>query len=704
MNNEVEQGKREALQAIIDSFAQAAAGCHNPDKPGASRVPRHQLLELLLRVQDSLGYVPSWSIEHLATACNTTRADVYGVAGFYDDIRLVDDQPAKPKIQICRAEACQSMGADRLFSQAEERLQQQAEVESVYCLGNCALAPSARIGDRIIARAEVQSLAALAEQKQSTDSADCLIAPTTPVSQQGCLYLGLDTGSISVGSAELLQSLTQLATEQQFDLVTTGGRGLYHLEPLVEIAQEGVRHAFVLVSAQDVPELLKSGKVNTSHACYAGEVAKLPELACQNRLTFARAGEINPLDFAGWQATGGMAGMNNAFKLDPAQLVELITASGLRGRGGAGFPTGIKWRTVMQAEDEQKYVVCNADEGDSGTFADRLLMESDPFTLIEGMVIAAYAVGANQGYIYLRSEYPLVHSRISAALQQARTHGLLGKGIAGKLDFDIELRRGAGAYICGEETSLLESLEGKRGTIRFKPPLPAIEGAFSKPTALNNVITLATVPYICANGAEAHAALGRDKSRGTLTLQLAGNIKRGGLYEVPFGMSLRELIEDIGGGSASGRPIRAVQVGGPLGAYFPPELFDLPLDYEAFAAQRGMLGHGGVVVFDDSVNLAAQAEYAMLFCAHESCGKCTPCRLGSTRGAELISQMRVQVAAGSGASNEQVALLSDLCELMEQTSLCALGGMTPYPVTSALKHFPQDFGLEQETVQLGAVK
>jgi len=692
------------LKTLIEHFADESGACHNPGKPGAARVERSLLIQLLHRVQDTFGCLPHWALPELAAACNTTRADVHAVASFYPDFRLADTPPARPVARICRAEACQAIDGRQLYDQAREQLADMAEIESAYCLGNCALAPAAQVGERTLARAGIDSITkALDEQKQpeKLKQKDPLITPPDKRTKTAALTirLGLDTGAISAGATELLDPLTQLAASRQADLITTGGRGLYHLEPLVEIAAEGRRHAYAQVTPEDVDSLLlNEARPNTEHPRYIGLVDKQPQLAAQKRITFANAGEIHPLDFDSWKAAGGMRGLRRALSMDGEAIVEELIASGLRGRGGAGFPTGIKWRTVMQAQADQKYVVCNADEGDSGTFADRLLLESDPFTLIEGMVIAAHTVGANQGYVYLRSEYPLVEKRFDLALRIARRSGLLGENIDinGKgLNFDIELRRGAGAYICGEETSLLESLEGKRGTIRFKPPLPALQGAFGKPTVLNNVITLATVPAILAQGAQAYAGLGRNQSRGTLTAQLGGNVKRGGLYEIPFGLTLRELVEDLGGGTASGRPVRAVQVGGPLGAYLPPSLFDTPLDYESFAAKRAMLGHGGVVVFDDSVDLAEQAEYALRFCAHESCGKCTPCRIGSTRGAELVTQMRARRARQGSASEGQVKLLTELCEVMEQTSLCALGGLTPYPVLSALDHFREDFGLTQ---------
>ncbi|MBX3539990.1 MAG: formate dehydrogenase [Chelatococcus sp.] len=427
----------------------------------------------------------------------------------------------------------------------------------------------------------------------------------------------------------------------------------------------------------------------TAHPLYLGLTEDIPFLKRQTRFTFARCGVVDPLSLDDYKAAGGLKGLEAALTLTPEAIVDQVTQSGLRGRGGAGFPTGIKWKTVLAADGPRKFVVTNADEGDSGTFADRMLMEGDPFVLIEGMIIAGFAVGASHGYIYSRSEYPHANDVMAKALAIAESAGLLGADILGSgRAFTVELRIGAGAYVCGEETALLESIEGRRGQVRAKPPLPAIKGLFGAPTVINNLLTLASVPFILAEGAAAYAAVGFGRSRGTMAVQLAGNIRYGGLFETGFGVSLGELVEDIGGGTATGRRIKAVQVGGPLGAYFPPALFDTPFDYEAFAARDGLIGHGGIVVFDDTVEMARQARFAMEFCAIESCGKCTPCRIGSTRGVEVVDRI---IAGRDVEAN--ATLLADLCETMKFGSLCALGGFTPYPVMSALTHFREDFGL-----------
>jgi len=502
------------------------------------------------------------------------------------------------------------------------------------------------------------------------------------------IYVPCDSAALAVGADAVAAAIAREAARRGLDveIVRNGTRGLLWLEPLVEVATPQGRIGFGPVDAGDVGALFDAEF--GSHPLALGLVEQIPYLARQQRLTFARIGITDPLSLDDYRAHGGYRGLHNALLMAPSEIVAAVTASGLRGRGGAAFPTGIKWNTVLKAPGLEKYIVCNADEGDSGTFADRIVMESDPYVLIEGMTVAGIAVGATRGYIYVRSEYPHAIAQLEAAIARAYAEGYLGRSLCSSgRSFDLEVRKGAGAYICGEETALLESLEGKRGIVRAKPPLPALAGLFGKPTVINNVLSLATVPIILDKGARYYQDYGMGRSRGTLPVQLAGNIKHGGLIELAFGITLREILYDYGGGSASGRPIKAVQVGGPLGAYLPEAQWDTPLDYEAFAALWAVLGHGGIVVHDDSADMAKLARYAMQFCAVESCGKCTPCRIGSTRGVEVIDKIR----AGDERA-QQVILLRDLCDTMLYGSLCAMGGMTPYPVLSALNHFPQDFG------------
>jgi formate dehydrogenase iron-sulfur subunit len=506
------------------------------------------------------------------------------------------------------------------------------------------------------------------------------------------IYLPLDSAAVAMGADEIAVAIKSEAASRgvTVEIIRNGSHGMVWLEPLVEVVTKAGRTGFGPMTVADVPGLF--GDL-AAHRKALGPVADLPWMKGQTRLTFARVGVIDPLSLSDYEAFGGLTGLRKALEMDKAGIVAEVTASGLRGRGGAGFPTGIKWKTVSEASADRKYIVCNADEGDSATFADRMLMEGDPFTLIEGMVIAGLATGAIKGFVYIRSEYPIAIHVMQSACHLARQTGLLGASVLGSSSaFDIEIRVGAGAYVCGEETSLLNSLEGKRGVVRAKPPLPALEGFMGKPTVVNNVISLASVPVILAKGAAHYQNFGLGRSRGTIPLQIAGNVKHGGLYECAFGLTLGEIVDKIAGGTASGRPVKAVQVGGPLGAYHPRSEFDTPFGYEEFSGKNGLIGHAGLTVFDDGADMLKQARFAMEFCAIESCGKCTPCRIGAVRGTETIDR----IARGDATA---IPLLTDLCSTMKSGSLCALGGFTPYPVMSALTHFPDDFSRAKEAAE-----
>ncbi|QPM90210.1 formate dehydrogenase beta subunit [Pseudooceanicola algae] len=503
------------------------------------------------------------------------------------------------------------------------------------------------------------------------------------------IYVSRDSAAKALGADEVAEALTAEidASGIRGEIIRTGSRGMVWLEPLVEIDAGQGRMAYGPISADDVPALL-GGRIDS-----LGLTEEIPFFARQTRLTFARCGVTDPLSLSDYETHGGLVGLRRALVMSGEEIVDEVKVSGLRGRGGAGFPTGIKWDTVRLARAAQKYIVCNADEGDSGTFADRMIMEGDPYTLIEGMAIAGLATGATRGYVYLRSEYPDAIAVMEEAVKRARAAGILGADVLGSgRTFDMEIRSGAGAYVCGEETSLLNSLEGKRGVVRSKPPLPALEGFLGRPTVVNNVISLATVPVIFEKGADFYAAFGLGRSKGTIPVQIAGNVARGGLFETAFGMPLGELVEEVAGGTASGRAVKAVQIGGPLGAYFARDKFDTPFGYEDFDGQGGLIGHAGLVVFDDSADMLKMARFAMEFCAVESCGKCTPCRIGAVRGVETLDR----IAAGDSAA---VEVLTDLCEVMKDGSLCALGGFTPYPVMSALQAFPEEFAGVKEAAE-----
>ena len=676
----------EVLQALLDG----------------SPTDADYLLPVLQQVQQRFGYVSPAAIRFVAQAFNRSRAEVYGVVSFYGDLR--EEPVGDVVVQLCMAEACQAVGCRELARHAESSLQVKlgettpdgrVQLEAVYCLGNCALGPSVRLGGAVHGGVTADRLDALVHEALTTahreagtvtdltDSSDIVAARGMPCTVR--VFVPNDTAARSVGADAVAAAINALGLD--IAVVRNGSRGAYWLEPLVEIDTPQGRVGFANITAEQVTALFADRRLpNADHSLSIGLVDDIPWLRDQHRITFRRVGIIDPLSLSDYRAHGGWAGLEHALTVTPQAIIDEVNASGLRGRGGAAFPAGIKWQTVLNAESATKYIVCNADEGDSGTFADRLLMEADPFQLVEGMIVAGLAVGATRGFIYLRSEYPHTIHVMTRALQIARDAGVLGSRVMGTAHaFDIALRVGGGAYICGEETALLESLEGKRGVVRAKPPLPARSGLFGQPTVINNVLTLAAVSAIVAHGGAHYAGFGVERSTGTMPFQLGGNVMRGGIVEVPFGITLTDLITRFGGGSYSRRPIKAIQVGGPLGAYLPESQWGTLLGYEHFAAIGAMLGHGGIVVFDDTVDMGAQAEFAMAFCAHESCGKCTPCRIGSTRAVEVIGRIR-----RGEAKRKNWELLDELCETMELGSLCALGGLAPMPVRSVMKHFAGD--------------
>jgi len=661
---------------------------------------RGALLPVLHAVQAEFGYVDPRSVAVIADVLNLSRAEVHGVVTFYRDFR--DEPPGRRVVKVCRAEACQAVGADDLATHVQSGLgirfggttsDGAVSLDQVFCLGNCALGPSVMVDEHVHGRVDADRLDELLSSEPALDTvADAEAGAIT-------VYVPRDASARAVGADAVAAEIEAHARARgaAVTIVRNGSRGLLWLEPLVEVTAPEGRIAYGPVAPRDVGSLFDAGFLDGgAHALGLGATDEIPWLARQQRITFARVGVIDPLSADEYEATGGLEGLRRALTMAPEEICDELVESGLRGRGGAGFPAGIKWRTVLDAPPGERFVCCNADEGDSGTFADRMLMEGDPFLLIEGMVIAAHVIGAREGFVYLRSEYPDALATLGEALDIARERGWLGDAVLGSgLAFDITIRVGAGSYICGEETAMLESLEGKRGVVRAKPPLPALEGLFGRPTIVNNVLTLATVPPIVAGGPAAYHELGVGRSRGTQVFQLAGNLAHGGIVEVPFGVSLGELVDDFGDGTRSGRPVRAAQVGGPLGAYLPTSSFDVAMDYEALAEADGLLGHGGVVAFDDTVDLAHQARFAMEFCAEESCGKCTPCRIGAVRGVELMDRIisrrgRVD-ARGQEDRDANLELLGELCDVMVDGSLCAMGGLTPLPVRSALRHFGGDF-------------
>jgi len=662
---------------------------HNSPEPAVLEAIRAHadwaggLLPALHAMQHLAGYIDKAYIPLLADTFNISTAEVYGVITFYKDFRT--EAPKGPVVQVCRAEACISRGGKATEMRALELGASLAvEIEEVFCLGLCAQGPAAATGGRMFTGVDEAMIETIIGDAVRRAPAPAAIRDS--VGEGVTVYVPRDAAARAAGADEVAAAL---ASQADVRVVRNGSRGMLWLEPLVEVQTSQGRVAYGPVSVDDVPSLIAAGlTVAGEHPLRLGLTEALPWMLAQQRITYARVGVIDPRDADEYEAHGGMAGLRAALAMQPAAVVTEVTESGLRGRGGAAFPTGIKLRTALDTPSPQKYIVCNADEGDSGSFADRMLMEGDPFLLIEGMIIAGWATGASDGFIYIRSEYPDAIEAVRSAIATCEGRGWLsGVGAVGGISgtdfaFRLHVRIGAGAYICGEETALMESIEGKRGIVRAKPPLPAIAGLWGRPTVILNVLSLAAIPTIMADGAAAYAALGHGRSRGTQLMQIAGNVAHGGIFEAEFGITVCDLVERFGGGSASGRPVRAVQVGGPLGAYLAPEQFDLAIDYEAFAAAGALLGHGSMVVFDDTVDMLGMARFAMEFCAIESCGKCTPCRIGSTRGVELIDK----IIAGE-RRDENMTVLMDLCEVMADASLCAMGGFTPLPVRSAIAHF-----------------
>ncbi|TKB34744.1 MAG: formate dehydrogenase [Nitrospira sp.] len=444
------------------------------------------------------------------------------------------------------------------------------------------------------------------------------------------LYLSNDTSSRAAGADKLADAWRD---RSEIQLIHTSSRGAFFLEPMVERDTAGGREAWFNVLPNDLPRIV-AGVGGT-------KVAEIPYLQQQTRFTFANFGITEPLALDEYQSRGGFKGLAAAQSLSPDAIVDVLRLSGLRGRGGAAFPVWKKWQVAQQTESEQKYVVANADEGDAGTYSDRMMMEGDPFRLIEGMMICARAIGATRGYLYCRYEYPAAARAMQFAIQKAREADLFD---CDDYPFDLEVVTGAGSYVCGEETALLESLEGRRGVVLAKPPYPAVSGLYGKPTIVSNVLTFATLPNILANGGAWHASLGTEGSRGTMALQIGGRVKQPGLVEVPFGLTLRDVLDRFGGGMAPGARLKAVQVGGPLGSLFPESQLDIPICYDAFAGAGAILGHGGIVVYDDDTSMVDLARHFMAFTADESCGKCTPCRVGSVRGREILE--RIQMGQG----------------------------------------------------------
>lgn len=507
------------------------------------------------------------------------------------------------------------------------------------------------------------------------------------------------TGCTSSKSPEILKRFREILKEKNIEnvrVIQTGCFGLCAKGPIVIIRPEDTFYA--MVKPEDCEEIIEkhiqNGEVVERLLCKdidGTKVQKLDELSFykkQKRIALKNCGVINPEEIDEYIAFDGYKALERVLiEMTPEEVIETIKQSGLRGRGGAGFPTGKKWELTKNSEGTQKYVVCNADEGDPGAFMDRSILEGDPHSVLEAMAIAAYAIGANQGYIYVRAEYPIAVHRFQVAIDQAREYGILGKNIFGtKFDFDVDIRLGAGAFVCGEETALLESIEGKRGQPRVKPPYPAQSGLWGKPTLINNVETYANIAQIILKGAEWYSSIGTETSKGTKVFALGGNVNNIGLVEVPMGTTLREIVYDIGGGIPNGREFKAAQTGGPSGGCIPKEHLDTPIDYESLKEIGSMMGSGGLIVMDDTKCMVCLAKFYLEFTVSESCGKCTPCRIGTKRMLEILTRL----CDGEG-SELDIYKLEKLAANIQKASICGLGQSAPNPVISTLKYFREEF-------------
>ena len=509
------------------------------------------------------------------------------------------------------------------------------------------------------------------------------------------------TGCTSSGSQRIREKLAEeiekQGIEEEVCVIKTGCFGLCALGPIMIVYPEGAFYS--MVKEDDIPEIVEEhlvkGNIVTrllyDETVRGNEVLPLQETKFykkQHRVALRNCGVISPENIEEYIGTRGYEALGKVLtEMKPEEVIQVVLDSGLRGRGGAGFPTGMKWKFAAANSADQKYVCCNADEGDPGAFMDRSVLEGDPHVVLEAMAIAGYAIGASQGYIYVRAEYPIAVERLNIAIDQAREYGLLGKDIFGTgFDFDIELRLGAGAFVCGEETALMTSIEGNRGEPRPRPPFPALKGLFQKPTILNNVETLANIPQIILNGAEWFASMGTEKSKGTKVFALGGKVNNTGLVEIPMGTTLREIVEEIGGGIPNGKKFKAAQTGGPSGGCIPAENFDVPIDYDNLIAIGSMMGSGGLIVMDEATCMVDIAKFFLEFTVDESCGKCTPCRVGTRRMLEILDK----ITKGQGTM-EDLDRLEELAAHLKSNSLCALGQTAPNPVLSTLRYFKDEY-------------
>ncbi len=689
-----------------------------------------KVLEILQSLQTHYGYLPTEALERVCERTDITPAAITGVSTFYDQFR---HRPAgKHTIRVCIGTACHVKGGQQVFDAFKRYLhipdnddtdaEKLFTVEKVACIGCCMLAPAIQIDDIVYGHLNDHRVPIVLKDFLEQEKAAGRRKRKERVSRAGTglgeLRICLDSSCRASGSEKVYESLKTAVHQTRARAVvkSVSCSGMSYLTPLVEVVlPDGTSFRYGNVEPQDAKAIvLRHFKPRRIGGHTASAVSNLLDrvLTDENREPVTRysvnvrdhavseylgrqvhiatehCGCIDPTDLDEYLANGGFQSLQKSLcELDPQGVIDQIQRSGLRGRGGAGFPTHRKWVTVRAQDAEKKYVVCNGDEGDPGAFMDRMLMESYPYRVLEGMAVAARCVGAKEGYLYIRAEYPLAIKRIGEAIEKCVERGYLGDGILGS-DFSLHLKivAGAGAFVCGEETALIASIEGRRGMPKLRPPYPAIKGLWSSPTLINNVETYAAVPWILRNGAEAYASIGTDGSKGTKVFALAGKVARGGLIEVPMGISIRQVVDEIGGGVAGGLNLKAVQVGGPSGGCVPADLDHLPVDYESLTGAGAMMGSGGLVVLDETDCMVDIARYFLEFTQNQSCGKCTFCRIGTRRMLDILDRL----CTGHGRAGD-LDELEHLAEMVQKGSLCGLGKTAPNPVLSTLKYFHKEY-------------
>ena len=645
------------------------------------------LIMILQQAQAIYGYLPQEVIYHVAERTGNSPAEVMGVATFYSYFRL------KPmgiyQIMLCDGTACHVNGSDRIRAAITQELgihngetteDGMFTLNEVACLGCCSLAPVMMINGDTYGNLTPEKTINILRQLRQRESGEGIR-----------ILVGQGSCGVSAGAGRVAKVLAgHMTATDSFTVETTGCIGMCYLEPIVDIYEgEKLLHRLVKVTETDalgIVEAVRKKDFSKLEAMFiSDEDARF--LKKQKRVALRHCGVVDPTSIDDYIKKDGYKAIDKALHMTPEEVIEEVKVSGLAGRGGAGFPTWFKWNAARNAEGEHKHLICNADEGDPGAFMDRAVIESDPHSLIEGMLIGAYAIGASDMYVYIRAEYPLAVERLGNAIEQARSRGLLGENILGSgFSCDLNIKIGAGAFVCGEETALIESMEGKRGMPRLKPPFPAQSGYLNEPSNINNVETFANVAWIINNGGAAFAAMGTENSKGTKVFALTGKVQRGGLVEVPMGNSLRDVIFDIAGGIKDGRSYKAVQMGGPSGGCIPADLVDTPIDYKALSATGAIMGSGGMVVMDDSTCMVNIARFFLDFTARESCGKCVPCRIGTTRMMEILNR----ICDGQGQEGD-IEMLEQLCVSIKDGSLCGLGQTAPNPVLTTIRYFRDEY-------------